>query len=115
MYRFIMLLAAVMLLSGCASTAAELAAIDPQTLCVDYAQAVITGRSVPVGHFGDASSDQIFQALNARGVTCVPMSRYFRLAAARLEIQQQNAANSAATLRVAAKLLKDSGPQPYPP
>ena len=115
MRRFIMIPAAAMLLAGCASTSADLAAIDPQTLCVDYAQAVITGRSVPVGHFTSASSGQIFQSLSARGITCEPMSRYFHLAAARLEIQQQRAANSAATLGVAAKLLKESGPQPYPP
>lgn len=56
MHHVIMLPAVVMLLAGCASTAADLAAIDPQTLCVDYAQAVITGRSIPVGHFERANS-----------------------------------------------------------
>jgi hypothetical protein len=105
------MLFAVLLLAGCVATSSQLAAIGTRTLCVDYAQSVLTGRGVSLNGFQAASGQQISEALAARGARCTPMRLYYRLAALRLAQQQRaNAALDAIALRC----LASSGPTPLP-
>ena len=104
-------LLAVLVLTGCAATSSQLAEIGTRTLCVDYAQSVLTGQGVPINGFQSASGPQISEALAARGARCTPMHTYYRLAALRLA-QQQRA--TAALDAAAQNCLATSGPTPLP-
>jgi hypothetical protein len=99
-------------LAGCAATPTELAAVDTESLCVDFAQTVLTGESISINSFRAASGQQIRAALAARGATCAFPSAYLELARVQLQMQQQQ---QAVSTWAALRLLNESRPMPFGP
>lgn len=110
------LIAAIVILTvlaGCVDASTILARRDTQSLCVDYAQSVITGDAVSIrGLFGPvATGEQIANVLAARGAKCSPRRPYYRLAVIRLREQQNQ---NASLLNLAEKCEATAGPTPLP-
>jgi hypothetical protein len=106
-------IAIVTVLAGCVNVSTILARRDTQSLCVDYAQSVITGEAVSIrGPFGpDATGEQIANVLAARGAKCSPRRLYYRLAVIRIREQQNQ---NASLLNLAERCAATAGPTPLP-
>ena len=100
-------------LAGCATTPADFQSTDTQTLCVDYAETVITGAPIAWPSFKQATAAQIESALAERHADCSPPQRYLQIAMARLELQQRQQAAVIQMLGAAAQY--EQAAQPYTP
>lgn len=102
-----------LLLGACATTPADFQSTDTQTLCVDYAETVLTGAPLAWPGFKQATGANLQAALTARGADCSPPQQYLQLAMLRLQLQQQQQAAAIQMLGAAAQY--EQAAQPYTP
>lgn len=63
---------AVLMCAGCVASPAQLAAVNTQELCVDYAETIIVGHGISINGLQAASGQQLAKTRVARGATCAP-------------------------------------------
>lgn len=110
-------------LGGCVNTAQQMRETakqlhqEPsQTLCVDYAESVITGANVSLNGsaYTSVSGAQLAQEIKSRGIRCQPWMAYLQTAAQRIRLnQERKQANDAMMMRAGMQLLQQSQPRAY--
>ena len=114
--KYGMLCAAIALtLAGCATSPDAMHRVASQELCVDYAQAVLTGQPVATGILGLMSASDMEVELKSRGESCMPHDVYLRMATTRIQLAAQKQQALMQSLGAAAQVQQASRPYTLQP
>lgn len=108
------LLMVAALVAGCSTSPSQMHQVATQELCVDYAQAVLTGQPVATGFLGLLTAPAMESELQSRGESCSPNETYIQMAEERIQLANKKQQATMQALGTAAQIEQASRPYTLP-